>query len=124
MKIQINDKKFHTDDLIELIARNKLQAIIHIRSVTNIGLKDAKEIVENLEENPNYYNNSVLRITEREFNVKESITLDYKQTTDIKLNRDKKVGSHIIKNENPNKIWIYAIGLLVIIALIYFLVLE
>ena len=125
MDIKINDKKFLKDDLITLIAKSKLQTIIHIRNIVNIGLKDAKEIVENLEENPNYYDNSVIKIAEKEFIEGETITLDLKNTTDKNLNnREKKVGSHIIKNENTNKKWIYVLGLIFIITLLYFLMIE
>ncbi|AXT60371.1 hypothetical protein D1816_08405 [Aquimarina sp. AD10] len=124
MDIKINDKKFPKEDLIKLIAKSKLQTIVHIRSITNIGLKDAKEIIENLEKNPDYYDNSVIKIIEREFIEGEKITFDFKNTKrqKSKSNIEKKVNSHIIKNENSNKIWTYIIGIIFMIALLYFFI--
>jgi len=125
MDIKINNKKFPKSDLIKLIARNKLQTIIHIRSVVNIGLKDAKKIVENLEENPNYYDNTVIKIAEKEFVEGETISLDVKNIGDEKLNiRERKIGSHIIKNKDKNRKWIYLSGLIFIIILLYFLMID
>jgi hypothetical protein len=125
MDIKINNKKFPKSDLIKLIARNKLQTIIHIRSIVNIGLKDAKKIVENLEENPNYYDNTVIKIAEKEFVEGETISHDVKNIGDEKLNiRERKIGSHIIKNKDKNRKWIYLSGLIFIIILLYFLMID
>ncbi|APG65325.1 hypothetical protein LPB136_08155 [Tenacibaculum todarodis] len=125
MKIQINNKQFDKSELIKLIAKNKLQVIIHIRNVANIGLKDAKEIVENLYKNPNYYDNSVIKIAEKDFSEKESIILDRKNnTTERILNTHKKFGSHIVKNQSIAKKWMYAIGFALIITLLYLLVIN
>jgi hypothetical protein len=125
MDIKINNKKFPKSDLIKLIARNKLQTIIHIRSIVNIGLKDAKKIVENLEENPNYYDNTVIKIAEKEFVEGETISHDVKNIGDEKLNiRERKIGSHIIKNKDKNRKWIYLSGLIFIIIILYFLMID
>lgn len=115
MYIKINNKKFPKSDLIKLIATNKLQAIVHIRNIVNISLKDAKEIIENLENNTDYYDNSVIKIAEKEFVDEEIIAM--KQTTNSSNDREKRSSSHIIKNDNRNKKWIYVIGLIFIIIL-------
>lgn len=128
MYITINDEKFPKDDLINLIAQNKLQAIIHIRNIVNIGLHDAKEIVEHLEENPNYYDNSMIKIAEREFVEQETVTLDLKDTTIKNVNQEKKDSPHVIKHviekENTNNKWLYVLASALIIALLFFLMTE
>lgn len=55
--IKINDNEFPKVKLLKLIEDNKIQAIMHVRGVLGIGLKEAKEVVENLEKNPDYYEN-------------------------------------------------------------------
>ena len=124
MDIRINDKKISKDAFLQLIANNKLQAIIFIRNIVNIGLKDAQEIVENLEGDPNYYDNAVVRIDEKEFVVGESITLDIDNTPAEKIddNKQSKIDPFITKHKTTHRKWMYLLGLIFIIFLLYFLV--
>lgn len=84
MYLKINDKQVKKEDLIKLISKNKLQAVSYIVQQVNIGLKDAYNIVENLEDNPTYYDNKVLDIAERDSRSEETIVIEEKQI----LNKD------------------------------------
>lgn len=95
MEIRINKKSFIKSELIHLVKENKLQAIIHIRNTVNISLKDAKEIVENLDINPNYYDNTTITIAEKDIEIGESINID------IKEKKKEAIINPKVKNENP-----------------------
>jgi len=60
MTFKINTQEFLIPEILDLIQTSKLQAIVHLRSVANIGLKDAKELIENLEQNPKSFDGKCL----------------------------------------------------------------
>lgn len=101
MKIKINNQEFYKSELLKLVNKSKLEAIHYIRSTSNISLKEAKEIIENLEKNPDYFDN--------------------KHSESQSKNIERKVGSHIIKKDNKNKIWFF-ITLLILASLLYLLI--
>lgn len=78
MMIKINDKEFSKVALLKLIGENKIQAIMHLRSILKIGLKEAKEIIDNLEENPDYYSGDIEVTEQKEFIEEERIIVEVK----------------------------------------------
>ena len=78
MMIKINDKEFSKVALLKLIGENKIQAIMHLRSILKIGLKEAKEIIDNLEENPDYYSGDIEVKEHKEFIEEERIIVEVK----------------------------------------------
>ena len=125
MEIKINDKEFSKEELIALIKKNKLQAIIHVRNIVNIGLKDAKEIVENLDSDPNYYDNVVVEKEHRFPVLGEKVGIGLRNENEEAtqpVTRERKVGSHIIKTDNStNSIWIFALFIILVGTVLYFL---
>lgn len=120
MEITINNKKFTKDELLRLIEKSKIGAIKHINDSSNIGLRSAKKIVDNLTRNPNYYDNAVLKNKKKSFVAEKTTTPNSKNIIEKGL-EEEKVGSHIIRYDNQNKKWIYILGLIFIVALLYFL---
>ncbi|MDX8553080.1 hypothetical protein MK851_05495 [Tenacibaculum sp. 1B UA] len=100
MHITINNTQFNKEDLIELISKSKLKAIKHITSKTNIGLKDAHSIVENLNDNPNYYDHQVLDIAEKDFSAEETITINEEPTFIINKNLTTNKDAFTFKSDN------------------------
>lgn len=60
MTFKINTQEFLISEILDIIQTSKLQAIVHLRSVSNIGLKDAKDVIENLEHNPKSFDGKCL----------------------------------------------------------------
>lgn len=82
MKIKIDNKEFLKNDLLKLIKQNKIQAIIHVRGIINMGLKEAKEIIDNLEENPDYYDDTIITRENKNFTERESIIVGIKKANE------------------------------------------
>lgn len=124
MSIRINHHEFNKEGLLNIIKTNKLQAIIHIRSITNIGLKDAKDIVEHLNANPNYYDNAALTLNTKPFEEGENFELDISTKQQSKQTGDthKKQAPHIIKSKPQSKIYIAII--ILVSCLVLFLILQ
>ena len=79
--IRINDCELSKTQLLHLInSKQKLKAIKLIKDKTNIGLKDCKDIVDQLESNPNYYDRQSISKT----------IVNYSKT-------NQKKGSHLTK---------------------------
>ncbi len=62
MNITIYEQRFDKRDLLTLVNGNQLQTIAFLRNNTNIGLKDAKQIVDNLAADPDYYNGQTIHV--------------------------------------------------------------
>lgn len=102
----INNKKIDTEPILHLIEKGKtIAAIKYVRSNTNIGLKESKNIVDNLSINKSFYDNERLFFTEHNSNIK-------------KRNKRRK-GNHIIK-KSKSKTYFFIVILLIIILLFYY----
>lgn len=60
MTFKINTQEFLISEILDLTQTSKLQAIVYLRSVANIGLKDAKDVIETLEQNPRSFEGKCL----------------------------------------------------------------
>ena len=106
MKITVNNYNLDLDIVNKLIANNsKIEAIKHIKGQVNIGLKECKTIVDNLDSNPYYYDG------ETEITI-EHPTLEVLDSHP-KSHKHSKKGSHIIE-ENKGGFKNYVIIALVI----------
>ena len=123
MNIKINDDECPKEQLLGLIERNKIQAIIFIRNIVNIGLKDAKEIVDNLDHNPNYYDNITIKKITKDFIENEQMIVDVKNDDNKgpSINEERKKGSHFIKRNNSSRGLIIFGLFFLIVLLVYFL---
>lgn len=85
--IRINDCELSKIQLLHLINnQQKPKAVKLIKDKTDIGLKDCKDIVDQLESNPNYYDRQSISKT----------IVNYSKT-------NQKKGSHLIKENSSNK---------------------
>ncbi|PKG51796.1 ribosomal protein L7/L12 [Olleya sp. 1-3] len=55
MNIVINNITLDKEIILELISESQLAAIKYVRAKTDLGLKESKDIVDNLKANPEYY---------------------------------------------------------------------
>lgn len=112
-QITINNIVLDKLKLLRLIDNNKkIQAIKYIKDETNLGLKASKDIVDNLEENPDYYSDK-----------KNTIIASVPKTSNAKrkLKGHNAKGSHIIKNKQSLSKNAIIIFLLIVICLLIFL---
>ena len=109
MKITINTIEINKYELLHLInSGKKLNAIKLVKIKTNIGLKECKDIIDNLSKNPNYYD-------DKDYISQTSFVEDYEKSQV----KQPKRGSHIIESKSNTKNYIIAIVLLTLIVLIY-----
>ncbi len=112
MNITINEQRFDKGDLLTLINENQLQAIAFLRSNANIGLKDAKQIVDNLAADPDYYNGQTIHVAERE----------EEHSTDVKSTPKNQPPETSKTTANKSHITIpYVVALELVSVLLYFL---
>ncbi len=109
MIIKINNIDINKHELLHLIySGKKLNAIKLVKTKTRLGLKECKDIVDNLSDNPNIYYGK-----------------DYKSETDYiesfksPKRAIKNKGSHIIPTKSNTKNYIILILVLAIIVLGY-----
>lgn len=113
MHIKINESSFSKEELLTIIKTSKLEAIKYIKENTGIGLKDAKDIVDSLDENPNCFDNKTIRKgTTSSFN---------KEKEDFSISEEKgNKGNHFIKsNHSLKKYFIFGIILIVILIAVF-----
>ncbi|OIQ22795.1 hypothetical protein [Lacinutrix sp. MedPE-SW] len=113
-QLKINGKILNKAKVLNLIEKNStIEAVKYVKDETNLSLKDSKDIVDNLLENPEFYGgaeNTIIEptITERNLIVK---------------NKERNFkGSHVLKNKQTkakNSIIIFL--LIVVLILTYFL---
>lgn len=110
MTIKINNIELNKMELLQLINNGKkTHAIKLIKTKSNLTLKDCKEIIDNLEINPNYYNGETIIKTE------ESRIKDQQKTV------IKSKGMHIIKNNSFNTKTYIIVFLLICIAILLYM---
>jgi hypothetical protein len=105
----INNIEINKYELLHLINSGKIiNAIKLVKTKTRLGLKECKDIVDNLIDDPNFYDEN-----------------DYKPVTEVLkaynkpiMKRPKK-GSHIIENKSNTKNYIIVFLLLCIVVLFY-----
>ena len=109
MILKINNIEINKYELLHLINRGKkLHAIKLIKTKTRLGLKECKDIVDNLSENPTFYDG-------QDYRPETGYTETFEKPTRSRNNR----GSHIIENKSNSKNYIILILLLVSIVLGY-----
>ncbi|NER16490.1 hypothetical protein [Spongiivirga citrea] len=123
MDIKINDKVIPKSAIADILKQNKLAAIIFLRTNAGIGLKDAKEIIDKLDQNIDHYDGVHLKTGEVEsFQESKEILLDLKEDSkrSMSFQRQSNRGSHILPTHSSKRIWFYIV-ILVAILLFYFL---
>lgn len=117
--LQINGSNLDKEKLLQLIKNNrKLEAVKFIKATSRIALKDCKVIVDNLAENPDFYENDTVLISEG----KQSRLKN--KSGSVMPDRANKKGNHVISVGNsPSRKYIILI-IAVIITLIIFLILK
>lgn len=105
----INDNELNKKTILTFIKENKIiSAIKYVRDFANIGLKDAKDIVDNLAKDENFYDNKKIILNKRKSIINK-----------IKKSKKRK-GNHVIKKSN-NQYKIIVIFILIIFLAYYFL---
>lgn len=109
--IRINDVEINKQEILHFVNSGKLiQAIKNIIDKTGIGLKDCKEIVDNLVLNPNYYDGQTIqKTTVASFNNKFHKT-------------KRRKGSHVIidkSSRKKNNIIVTLVILIIILVYMY-----
>lgn len=110
MNITINNIEINKYELLHLInSGKKLSAIKVVKTKTRMGLKECKDVIDNLSDNPNFYDDNAY-IPERAF------VEDYEK---LKIKQPKRE-NHVIKSNTSNyKNYIILFLLLCIVVLIY-----
>jgi len=109
MILKINNIEINKYELLHLINNGKkINAIKLVKDKTKMGLKECKDIVNNLSDNPNFYDGKDYKPE-----------TDYMETFEKSKRPLKKRGSHIIENKSNSKNYIILILLLVSIVLGY-----
>jgi hypothetical protein len=124
MNIIINGKEVPKAELLLLIKKSKLRAVKRLKIFTHIGLKDAKDIIDNLVKNPNYYDGRVIEETIDGFKGDESSTTDLKNAQNEGNSTQKKpiAGSHFLKpNRSSNKLLIFGLIGFALLLIYFFL---
>lgn len=110
MIIRINNIELNKYELLHLInSGKKLNGIKLVKDKTKMGLKECKDVIDNLTDNPNFYDGNDY-MPETDFvNIIEKSEI--KRTTG---------GSHILEHKSNTKNYIIIILLLALIILGYF----
>ncbi|WP_299121574.1 hypothetical protein [uncultured Winogradskyella sp.] len=110
MIIRINNIELNKYELLHLINSGKsLSAIKLVKDKTNMGLKECKDVIDNLIENPNFYDG-------KDYIPETKILKAYNKP----IKQRSKRGSHIIKSNNSNyKNYVIIFLLLCIVILVY-----
>ena len=119
MNIIINDKAVSKIELLALIKKSKLKAIKSLRKFANIGLKDAAFIVENLENDPDYFDNNPLKVTPRGYDDDSTGNEKTIPSSDRSNFKKPRAGTHFLKPNRSNKT---SFILILFIAIILFLI--
>lgn len=116
--IQINGSNLDKNKLIQLIENDgKHEAIKYVKVVSRLGLSKSKEIVENLYENPNYYDNDVVEISNY---AKQRMETDNGTTA---INRPTRKGNHVInEGTSTSRLTITTVVAIIITLILYFLI--
>lgn len=109
MNIIINNIEINKYELLHYInSRKKIQAIKVLKDKTNLGLKDCKEVIDNLELNINFYDNKPFEPSKEIENNKQLI----ESTKPFK-------GKHVIKTRRNYKNYIILLLLIGLAVLTY-----
>lgn len=106
MNIIINDKAVPKTELLQLIKKSKIRAIRRLRKYAQIGLKDAKDVVDNLAKNPNHYDNLAFETPKVDEKGLGSSIDDLKNSQKEEASSQRKpiAGSHFLKPNRSNKL--------------------
>ncbi|WP_299765631.1 ribosomal protein L7/L12 [uncultured Dokdonia sp.] len=120
MSISINNIRINKTEILSLInSQKKLSAIKRVREQLHVGLKEAKDIVDHLDEDPNYYDgkNHMIDMIPRElFNDSNSI----KTSQTVKSHQQKRT-PFIERRKTGFKTYIilFLIGCIIILTYLY-----
>ncbi|WP_299685678.1 ribosomal protein L7/L12 [uncultured Dokdonia sp.] len=118
MKISINNTLLNKTEILSLINnQKKLSAIKLVREQLQVGLKEAKDIVDYLDEDPNYYDgkNHTIDMIPREL-FKDSNNIKTSQT--IKSHQQQKT-PFIERSKTGSKTYIIIFLVVIIMILMY-----
>ncbi|WP_346883590.1 hypothetical protein [uncultured Algibacter sp.] len=116
MDITINNVKINKSKVINLMNDSKLRAIKFVREEAKIGLKEAKDIIDNLSEKSDFYDLQPFDVNKiSPDNIKQDVSLSSNNS-----NQKNKKGAHFIKTKN-SKLSIIFVLILLACLLIYFL---
>jgi hypothetical protein len=110
MKIIINSIELNKYELLHLInSGKKLSAIKLVKTKTNMGLKECKDVIDNLSDNPNFYDDN-------DYVLETDFVEAYEKPKRIQSRK----GSHVINSNTTNyKNYVILFLLLCIIVLVY-----
>lgn len=123
MNIIINDKAVPKTELLQLIKKSKIRAIKRLKKYAQIGLKDAKDVVDNLAMNPNHYDNLAFEKSTVGEKGLGSIIEDLKnsQKEGDSNHRRPIAGSHFLKPKRSNKLLFFGLIGFALLIIYYFL---
>ncbi|MDB4293519.1 hypothetical protein N9954_08940 [Maribacter sp.] len=123
MNIIINDQAVSKSELLQLIKKSKIRAVRSIRKTAHIGLKDAKDIVDKLAKNPNYYDDEVITLPTRGSRGVGQIKADLEDAQYKEDLRQRKpiAGKHFLKAGRSNKLLFFGLVGLALFLIYYFM---
>lgn len=112
----INGSHLDKQKLLHLIEQNqKLEAIKYIKAATRVDLESCKEIVDNLSEDPNYYDNYDDDIAEA------TGIIDQRDSGHGKAKKSRRKGGHVIaSSQGSSKLLLIAVIAFVMLLVLYF----
>ncbi|WP_075343246.1 ribosomal L7/L12 family protein [Tenacibaculum agarivorans] len=107
--IKINDINISKSDFSKALYKSKIEAVVFIRKNTGVSLKEAKDIVDALEKDVNYFDH-------KEF----QSSIDQQK---YKFNHSsKKKGTHFISNKTkPTKTLFLLLVVIIILGILYYM---
>lgn len=118
MDIIINNQKLSKEDILALISKNrKIQAIKLVRDKTGITLKDAKHIIDNLDDDSSYYDNQ-----EATYSSRQEKFIDAKREKNISLiSKKRKTDADFVRKNNQSRKLFLFVGLAILFILLWIL---
>ena len=98
MSLIINNVVLNKEEILALIHNNsKIQAIKYVRDSTKLGLKESKDIVDNLADDPNFYDGKIntAEIPDIRFSEQPSTKKPFRGNH-IKSNRSPQIKNYVI----------------------------
>lgn len=117
--ILINGSNVDKQKLLQLINNGqKIEALKYVKAVTRLGLKQSKSIVDNLADDPYYYEDDVVEISQN-LSPGKSIESD-----PVQMKRPSKKGNHVLQTGSSIAKNYMAIGLALIAAIVLYFLLR
>lgn len=118
MDIIINNIRIEKNYLLELLANNqKLLAIKHLKERSNLGLKECKNVIDNLESNPEYYDGAIHTINSDIEEIDDELLTESPKQTNYPPRKSK----YLKDNNNSNTYIVIFILFCIAVAVYFFL---